>query len=179
MENVKMQEVFEEIETLTDFKFFYDNEKINTDKLVSVTVTDTPVSEVLNILFGGSGIQYVLKKKQIVLKLKTMADQTLSIENLSAPLPQSNVLQQQVSGTITDANGTPIPGVSVLENNTTNGTASDFDGNYSIEVSGANAVLVFSSIGFAKQEISVGQSSTINVTMVEDAQNLDEVVVTA
>ena len=72
-----------------------------------------------------------------------------------------------------------IPGVSVLEKNTTNGVAADFDGNYSIEVSGENAILVFSSIGFVTQEITVGQSATIDVTLTEATQSLEEVVVTA
>ncbi len=88
------------------------------------------------------------------------------------------LFQQSVSGTVVDSQGVPVPGATVLEKGTTNGVAADFDGNYTITVSGSNAVLVFRSIGFATQEISVGGQSTINVTLQEDAQSLEEVVVT-
>ena len=86
------------------------------------------------------------------------------------------VSQNTVSGTITDEQGQPVPGVNILEKNTTNGFVSDFDGNYTISV-GDNATLVFSYIGFKTQEIAVNNSSTINVTMVTDNAQLDEIVV--
>lgn len=85
--------------------------------------------------------------------------------------------QSTITGNVVDANGTPIPGVNVLEKNTTNGVVTDFDGNYSIDVGSSNATLVFSYIGFVTQEMAVGNQSTINVTMEEDVSNLDEVVV--
>ncbi|CAM4089210.1 TonB-dependent receptor [Zobellia roscoffensis] len=100
-------------------------------------------------------------------------------KNIAPPEATALFLQQSVSGTITDADGQPIPGVSVVEKGTSNGVASDFDGNYSIKVSSNNATLVFSSIGFAKKEISVGEKTVLNVQMQEDAQSLEEVVVVA
>ncbi|MCL6274653.1 SusC/RagA family TonB-linked outer membrane protein [Muricauda sp. 2012CJ35-5] len=85
-----------------------------------------------------------------------------------------------VSGTVTDTStGTPIPGVTVVEKGTSNGTSTDFDGNYTITVSNGSAVLVFTSIGFTDQEIAVGGQSSINVSLAEDVELLDEVVVTA
>lgn len=88
--------------------------------------------------------------------------------------------QRQITGRITDSedNG-PLPGVNVLVKGTTTGTVSDIDGNYSISVSGDNAILTFSSIGYSTQEITVGNQSTINVQMAADVQSLQEVVVTA
>ncbi|WP_343488042.1 TonB-dependent receptor [Allomuricauda sp. d1] len=86
------------------------------------------------------------------------------------------VKAQTVSGTVSDANG-PLPGASVLVKGTTNGTQTDFDGNYTLNDVGADATLVFSYIGFASQEIAVNGQSTINVTLQEDAQALDEVVI--
>lgn len=83
-----------------------------------------------------------------------------------------------VSGTVSDENGTPLPSVNVVERGTSNGTSTDFDGNYSITVS-SGATLVFSSLGYATSEIAVNNSSTINATLAEDASQLDEVVVTA
>ncbi|WP_422080491.1 SusC/RagA family TonB-linked outer membrane protein [Ulvibacterium sp.] len=84
-----------------------------------------------------------------------------------------------VSGTVTDAaDGSPLPGVNVLVQGTTNGTQTDFDGNYTIEVAEGN-VLVFSYIGMRTQSITVGASNTVDVQMVIDENQLDEVVVTA
>ncbi|MFC5044205.1 SusC/RagA family TonB-linked outer membrane protein [Aquimarina hainanensis] len=86
--------------------------------------------------------------------------------------------EKTVSGVISDNNGMPLPGVNILVKGTSSGTQSDFDGNYSIEVN-KGAVLSFSYIGFSTKELVVGEESTINVTLQEDASELEEVVVTA
>ncbi len=84
-----------------------------------------------------------------------------------------------VSGTIKDSNGQAIPGVNVLVKGTTNGTVSDGEGKYSISIANTDAVLVFSFIGFATQEVSVGAQTAVDVTLKEDATQLQDVVVTA
>ncbi|QSS97755.1 SusC/RagA family TonB-linked outer membrane protein [Psychroflexus sp. ALD_RP9] len=82
-----------------------------------------------------------------------------------------------VTGNVTDADGLPLPGVNILVKGTNTGTQSDFDGKYSIKVS-ADQTLVFKYLGFKTQEIPVGSKSTVNVSMVVDAAELSEVVVT-
>ncbi|WP_190810218.1 TonB-dependent receptor [Flagellimonas sp. S3867] len=84
-------------------------------------------------------------------------------------------IQHTISGKITDNNGNPLIGVNVIEKGTTNGTTTDFDGNYTINVLDENAVIVFSSIGYNSQEINASGQSTINVLM-EEGILLDEVV---
>ncbi|MFY0713887.1 SusC/RagA family TonB-linked outer membrane protein [Seonamhaeicola sp. NFXS20] len=86
--------------------------------------------------------------------------------------------EKTISGTISDDSGLPLPGATVLVKGTTSGTSSDFDGKYSIKAS-AGDVLVFSFVGYTTSEVTVGSSSTINVTMKEDATSLEEVVITA
>ncbi|NJB71824.1 iron complex outermembrane receptor protein [Saonia flava] len=83
---------------------------------------------------------------------------------------------QDVSGSVSDANG-PLPGASVLVKGTTNGTQTDFDGNYTISNVDSDATLVFSYIGFKTTEIAVNGQSTINVTLDEDAEALEEVII--
>lgn len=86
---------------------------------------------------------------------------------------------RQVTGVVTSGeDGSPIPGATVLVKGTTNGTATDLDGKFTLTVPGPDAVLVFSFIGTSTQEINVGQKSIINVVLREDAQSLEEVVVT-
>ncbi len=99
--------------------------------------------------------------------------------NLNSVTIEKAFVQQQVQGTVTDANGAPIPGVNVIEKGTSNGAATDFDGKYSISVSSESSILEFSSIGFTTKEVVVASQTTINIALSEDASQLDEVVVTA
>jgi TonB-linked SusC/RagA family outer membrane protein len=85
--------------------------------------------------------------------------------------------QVQVSGSVSDSQGEPIPGVTVLEKGTQNGVITDIDGNYNLTVPGAESVLVFSFVGMETQEITVGTQSTIDVVLSETFTDLDEVVV--
>ncbi|NDV16864.1 SusC/RagA family TonB-linked outer membrane protein [Muricauda sp. TY007] len=86
--------------------------------------------------------------------------------------------EKTVTGTVTDQEGVPLPGVNIVVKGTVRGTQSDFDGNYAIEASEGD-ILVFSYLGQRTQERSIGAGSTINVQMAEDASQLEEVVVTA
>ena len=77
--------------------------------------------------------------------------------------------EKTVTGTVIDTNGAPLPGVSIVVQGTSNGTQSDFDGNFTIEVA-EGSVLEFSYIGMQAQEMTVGASNTVNVTMEEGGQ---------
>ena len=85
----------------------------------------------------------------------------------------------QVSGKVSDSNGNPLPGVNVVIKNTTTGTSTGVNGEYSLNAPSGNATLTFSFIGFTSQDIAIGGRSTINVTMAEDVTALSEIVVTA
>ena len=90
---------------------------------------------------------------------------------------QWSFAQQSVSGTVTDSEGVPLPGATVIVEGTSNGVSTDFDGVYSITASEGD-VLSFSYVGFTTQKVTVGASATLNVTLVSD-NALEEVVVTA
>lgn len=96
-------------------------------------------------------------------------------------LVNTNILNAQskpISGTVTDGDlGGPLPGVTVLVKGTSKGTATDFDGNFSLNVENANATLVFSFIGYVTQEISIAGKTTVNLVLQTDTAGLDEVVV--
>ncbi|HEY9183788.1 MAG TPA: SusC/RagA family TonB-linked outer membrane protein [Salegentibacter sp.] len=105
----------------------------------------------------------------------------LTLMVLLAIFQISSIFAQErtVSGTVTVASdGMPLPGVNVLVKGTNQGTVTDMDGEYSIDVT-PDAVLVFSSLGFEPQEVTVNNQTTINIEMVEDLESLGEVVVTA
>ena len=87
--------------------------------------------------------------------------------------------QQKVTGNVTGDDGADIPGVTILEKGTNNGTITDVDGNFTLSVSSGNSVLVFSFVGMKTVEELLNNRSTVNVTMSADAIGIDEVVVTA
>src|SRR5687767_14050179 len=91
----------------------------------------------------------------------------------------SALAQHTVSGKVTSSDGSDLPGVSVLVKGTTTGTSTDSDGRFTIAIPNNNLILAFSFIGFTSQEIPVGSQTTIDVSMNEDAQQLNEVDVTA
>ena len=114
---------------------------------------------------------------QINYKMKTKFSGILTL--LLAFVVQFTFAQEKtISGTVSDNSGMPLPGVNIIVKGTTNGTQTDFDGNYSISASTGD-VLTFTYVGQKTVEQTVGASNTIDVTMEEDAAMLDEVVVTA
>ena len=97
------------------------------------------------------------------------------LEHAEAATPVVTIEQQMVSGTVVDGNGLPLPGANLLEKGTTNGTLTDFDGNFTINV-GQDAILVVSYLGYTTKEIPVQGASELNITLQEDASQLDEVI---
>jgi TonB-dependent starch-binding outer membrane protein SusC len=134
----------------------------------------------------------IKKTKQSILKLKYFKEFLLTLglcamllalsTTTSYAAPASSAMnageqQKQVTGRITDSNGSPLGGAVVLEKGTSNGVMADNDGFFSIKTASAKPVLVISMVGFTAQEIEVGSQSVINVTLAEALSALDEVVV--
>ncbi len=85
----------------------------------------------------------------------------------------------EIKGTVSDASGSPLPGVSVVVKNTTKGTSTDFDGKFTLSDIQNRGALVFSFLGYITKEIAIGNSDYLNIILIEDTQRLDEVVITA
>ncbi|MDO6603955.1 TonB-dependent receptor [Arenibacter palladensis] len=176
LRQVEMQKVFEEIESLTDFKFLYDNTKIDGAKLVSVKVDNKPISAVLDNLFKGTSIYYLVRNKQIVLKVQTNPMPSKTKEE-SKVIEEVKPVQHILFGTITDDKGQPLPGANVVEKGTTNGVTADFDGNFSITLTEESPILIISYVGFSTLEIVVDGQTELYISLKEDAAGLEEVVV--
>lgn len=176
LRQVEMQKVFEKIESLTDFKFLYDNTKIEAVNLVSIRANNQPVSEVLNNLFKGTSIYYLVRHKQIVLKVKKTSLLT-PIKEESQNNKEEKIVQNIITGTITDDKGLPLPGANVVEKGTSNGVTADFDGNFSINIGTKSPVLVVSYIGYSTQEINVDGITNVSITLLMDTAGLDEVII--
>ena len=171
LNDVKITDLFRVIESQTDFKFLYDRKIIN--KKLKFSFDDGSKS-IHKILLDVSK-KAKLKFKQVnnTINVKAINDQKLTPQNSIEIILQSLT----VKGTITsmdDSEG--LPGVNVVEKGTNNGTVTNVQGNYSLEVS-EGATLVFSSVGYTTEEIEVGNRSVIDVTMVQDLKQLQELVV--
>lgn len=169
---VAIDHVFKEIESQTEFKFFYNIVDLDVQRIVTIKVRRKNIFNVLKQLFKDSDISYKVVDRQIVLtRVKSKEQSAVPIIDLD------EVLQSVVSGTITDKDGTPLPGASIVEKGTINGTQTDFEGNFTLEVSNPDAVLLITYIGFETQEIPVDGKSTINVSLNPSVSSLDEVVI--
>ncbi|PCJ91976.1 MAG: SusC/RagA family TonB-linked outer membrane protein [Flavobacteriaceae bacterium] len=178
LKNASVEEVLKKVESLTAYKILYNDKEIDYKRTISVNFKEESVPKIIENVFLGVPITYEIYGKQIILKRKKDV-----LENHSSSLLSENEkqeLQRIVSGTVVDEKvGQPLPGVSIYIEGSSTGTTSDFDGNYSIEVSSNETVLIFSYIGMKSIRRTVDGDTTIDIQMVEDAQGLDEVVVTA
>ncbi len=159
--DVTIKDVFNRIESNSNFKFLYRNELINVDRKVSVTANQESVESILGKLFGPDQIDYMI-----------FEDNMIVITN------KKQQKQNTVTGTVTDvASGETLPGVNVTVQGTSIGAVTDLKGFFTIDVPDANAVLVFSFVGYNTETVSIAGQSKIDVTMVPDIKSLDEVVV--
>ena len=164
------EELFDQIQAKSEFIFFYKDDILNSESKVSFRMKDVKLTTILNRAFYNTDLDYSIDDRQVVIKKRDVPIQAI----FSIPVLAQDFM---VTGTVTDAQGIPLAGASVLEKGTTNGTQSDFDGNYSLLLSKGDAILTVSYIGFGTKDIPVDNQSNISVVLEESAAGLDEVVV--
>lgn len=167
-------QVIDEIESNTDYKFIYITNVYDFEKRISISVIDQSIKLVLDMIFDNK-LEYEVLDKKIILK-KAIKSTPVKNNEINTDKDQDE-LQKTISGSITDKDGNPLPGASIIEKGTTNGAVTSFDGDFSLNVTNANATLVVSFIGFLSQEISVAGQDKITIALIEDTANLDEVVI--
>ncbi|WP_270414969.1 TonB-dependent receptor [Bacteroides ovatus] len=160
--------VIKQIQSQSKYHFFY-NDKLSTVTVEPLKVKDASLEQVLNTLLKNKDISYKIEENIIYLSEK---------EN-SNSLQQQSGKERTITGQVVDAKGEPLIGVSILVKGTTDGAITDLDGNYKIMTKSNNPVIVYSYIGYKTQEIPLKGQTAINITMMDDTQVIDEVVVTA
>lgn len=158
-----VREVLKNIEDQSQYRFFYNSEFADLDKLVQTSFKDKNIDEVLSVILDKTAVSY-----------RIMEDNFIIITPVSLML-QSIV----ITGTVTDEAGEPMPGVNVIVKGSTTGGVTDLNGKYTITVANNQAVLAFSFIGYEQQEIVVQDRKMIDIVLRETTQIIDEVVVTA
>ena len=129
-------------------------------------------NELENYLFQGMNRNFFR-----IIKLSSIILIACLVQVIAVDYAQAQ--QQTISGKVTDVSGQPMPGVSVIVKGTTQGTITNTDGNYTLSNAPEGAILNFTFVGMLSQEVVVGNQTTINITLKEEAIGLDEVVVTA
>jgi TonB-linked SusC/RagA family outer membrane protein len=172
--NEPLKEILKKIESKVPVKFAYSKEAIGSMEGVSINAYNEKLSDVLDKLFKPRGIRYQVIGEQIILTHYLNEDKA-QIEDEA--FNRAENLQSVVTGKVSTETGESIPGVNILLKGTSIGTVTDVDGKFSLEVHDLSSTLIFSYIGYKSMEVPINGRTTIDVTLVEDAQNLQEVVV--
>lgn len=179
-ENKSLRLVLESIEAQADVKFVYSSKLIHASRKINYTVSEQKLSDALESLLKPLQISYRIIGGQIILNWE---DKQPILENIEAKkmidstdtMPLGN---KTIKGRVTDkTDGDGLPGVNVTIKGTSRGVSTDGTGNYSISITDEGSILVFSFLGYEKQEINPGNSTTIDVLLSADTQSLDEIIV--
>jgi len=171
MKDVTIFEVFDKIESSTEFKFIFKTKDVDLKRKVSLNVEKEDILKILESLFPEEYVSVEILDRKILLKRKEYTPSPLSVLE-----PTKKEVQFTVTGIVKDDNGLPLPGANILEKGTSNGVTTDLDGNFSINVPKENATLMISYIGFETKEIILEGQANLTVTLNTSA-GLDEVVV--
>lgn len=160
--------VIKQIQSQSKYQFFY-NDKLSTITVDPLSVKDASLEQVLNTLLKNKDVSYKIEDNIIYLSEKGAANSD----------QQQAGKERTITGQVKDAKGEPLIGVSILVKGTSDGAITDLDGNYKVITKSINPVIVYSYIGYKTQEIPLKGQTLVNITLMDDTQVIDEVVVTA
>jgi len=158
---VTIDEIFDIIQTQTDYTFIYQSNMFKDFPKVALKKSTIKVNDLLSSAISNDEYHFeLLKHNTIVIEKKV-----------------PKLIQELITGTVTDENKNPLVGVTVLIKGTRKGVVTDYDGDYVINTLKTNDILVFSSIGFETKEIKVGDKRKINVVLKESLNELGEIII--
>ncbi|PKA97479.1 TonB-linked SusC/RagA family outer membrane protein [Flavobacteriaceae bacterium MAR_2009_75] len=163
--SLTIEEILEVIKKQTDYNFIYRSDLFKNSPKIRIDKGTVKIEQLLNRCAELTEFEFQFAKDNAIF-LKKRAKNLVKKE-----------VQFTVSGTVSDSDGLPLAGANIIEKGTTNGTQTDFDGNFVLDITDGTAVLVVSYIGFATKEVNVNGQSNISINLAEDAAGLDEVVV--
>ena len=153
-----LSDAIKQIQEISKYNFFYDANNTDLSQRVSLKAEQMSIDEAMRTMLSSTNLTFEITNYQIALIVKQQTK------------------EKQIKGTVTDNNGIPITGVNLVVKGTTNGTVSDIDGKFSLNVP-ENGILTVSYIGFKMYEVGVAGKDIFNITLTEDNQAIDEVVV--
>jgi TonB-linked SusC/RagA family outer membrane protein len=166
--------VLDNIESQTELRFIFGSEIYDFKKKISLSVQNAKLDKVIKLIFENK-LSYNLNENVVILSKATPTSNAPPTENKEVV---EDIVQILISGNVSDSNGNPLPGASVVEVGTSNGTNTDFDGNFKLAVDNESATLEVSFIGFTTQKVIANANADVNVVLAFDVAGLDEVVLT-
>lgn len=165
LSNVTVRKAMTELKQMSGYSFVYEADDLNTSKRVSINATT--VNQAVDQILKGQEVTYEINGKNIIIS---------RIRNAGGNR-QASAAGRHLSGTVRDETGEPLVGVSILVNGTNNGSITDVYGSFHISNIGSNATLTVSYVGYETQQVKVGTSNNITITMQSGDEMLDDVVV--
>ncbi len=161
MQNAKIKDVFKAIENQSSYRFFYNDQLSDVNRIVSISANDMNINELLGRMFENTDISCTVLENNLVVVAPKRAKQDIT-----------------VTGTITDATtGEPVIGANIVVEGTTVGTVSDVNGKFSLDIPKVGATIVVSYLGYMSEHIPVSGKAVLDVKLVPDVKKLDEVIV--
>jgi TonB-linked SusC/RagA family outer membrane protein len=170
LKNETLESALKKIEQQTSLRFVYRNEEVKRVGNLTLDKAERTVEETLSILLRNTSLTFKQMKKNILI---------VRMDESRMASPVSGEVEHTVSGQVNDDVGDPLAGVSIVLKGTTVGTTTDANGTYTLTLPDGTGILQFSFIGFATQEVAVGNQTTINISLLPDVTSLSEIVVTA
>ncbi|NEW81443.1 MAG: TonB-dependent receptor [Mariniphaga sp.] len=164
LKNASLQQVFKAIQEQSEFDFFYRNEQIPSSANVSVQSDNEPVEAILDNVLKGTGLNYYILDKDIVISSKEIG------------LSNSSQQQKKITGKVTDSSGASLPGAAVVVKGTTTGATTEADGTFKLLIPSDAKLLVFSFVGMKTQEVAITSKSEYNIVLTEETVGIEEVV---
>ncbi len=175
LERVSLSDIIHQIEEQTEFVFLYEDCVVDQDKIVNVEADDSTVDEILDIVLKDTGVKYEIIKKQIILTTdKTL--QKKDIKHIKEEIEELQTPKKNISGSVKDSKGGPIPGATIIVKGKTIGTVTDYEGNFNLDVPEDSKIIVVSFVGYVPQEIEIGSKTNFAVTLEENTVGIEEVV---
>lgn len=171
LEDVTLRGALARIERVAEVRFLYHSNVVSSRDRIRMIASEERLADILQQILGPRYIRFEAEGNQIILTKETL---TLLVKSLGNSFESQ---ERIITGTITNEDNEPLPGVNILLKGTSQGTTSDFNGKYMLQVPDEDAVLVFSFIGYETQEMAVRSRTSINITMEVDMKTLEEVVV--
>ncbi|QHV93538.1 TonB-dependent receptor [Spirosoma endbachense] len=174
IENQQVEQAIKKIGKLASVRFIYSPQLIRSDRKVNLSVQSQPLADVLNTLLTPLHVTYEVVGSQIILRnADNNGQRTLPVPTKEVQIAPTD---QTVIGTVSDEKDAPLPGVTIAVKGTTRGTTTDANGKYSLTVP-EKAILVFSFVGYERQEVVLGNQTALNIQLKAESRGLDEVVV--
>jgi TonB-linked SusC/RagA family outer membrane protein len=170
LKNIRLEDALNKISNQTQFSFAYNGETVDKSQIINIESRSISMASLLRNLSNDASLQFLRVQSQIYVRKKKPLEVSLLEKSITSVV-------NDVQGTVSDENGVALPGANVVVKGTPQGTVSDVNGKFQMQITDDKAILVFSSIGYVTQEVLVGNKTMINVSLKADVRSLDELVV--